>query len=154
MNIRTPSLSFLCLSVLLITAALPTVAAAESITVQATLIKASNESGPTDDALRRYEANLRRLFRFNRYQRIGSDRVSIRKGATGSLQPGAGYTIELGVLSADPRGTRIRVRWVTGSGQNRKTLMETAVRTRPNRPTVLGGPRYEGGNLIVILETR
>ena len=106
---------------------------ARATELQAVLITASTEPGPTDPRLARYELTLKRVLRFNSYTYQGSDSAALTPKESTSLMIGQGH--ELFVEPSEKPLTLI-VRWTEGG----RTLMNTGLTLRLGIPAVLGGP--------------
>ncbi len=124
------------------------VEAAKKVSFSGTMILASNESGPTDAQLKKYEGKLRRLFKFKRYRHFGHGGASIEIPGKAAFSLGNGYRMQVDVSPAPKNQIRAGVRWVKG----KRNLINTVLVMQKGVPTILGGPSHEGGNLIVILE--
>ncbi|MBI2518333.1 MAG: hypothetical protein HYV95_15745 [Opitutae bacterium] len=126
--------------------------AADRANIQGILISASNERGATDGRLAAYEPTLRRILRFESFQFLGEDSVSLAAAERGQLALGNGHQLELETERADGKGIHVRVRWVAGG----RTLMNTGLVLRPGVPAVLGGPStgHKGEVYAVILVGR
>lgn len=107
--------------------------AADSISVRAILVIASNEPGKSDSRLAPYEATLRRILRFESYRFVGED------SGSSNLNLGDGHRIQ---ISGEKGGAthRVTANW-THNGQS---LMNTGMQLRPGVPAVIGGPSAGG----------
>ena len=125
---RLTCLTLLCL--LGLSAIAVPVHAASNIT--AILVTASRQPGESDRRLAPYEANLRRILRFESYKFVGQDRGSVPDDGETTLNVGAGQS--LAVAPGD--GNQLNVTWRQGG----RTLMRTGLVLRPGVPAILGGP--------------
>lgn len=125
---------------------------AQQANVEATLIFASSDGSSFDPALKRYESNLKRIFKYTSYKLQGksSTRVSIPGKSTINL--GSGHSVEISAQPSDGRKLRLNVRWSNG----RQLLLNTTFNKEKGQPIVLGGPSApsRNGNLILILVPR
>ncbi len=125
-----------------------TEAEAAKVSFRGIMILASNESGPTDGQLKRYEGKLRRLFKFKQYRHFGQGGASIEIPGKASFSLGNGYRMQIDASPAQKDKIRAGVRWVKG----KRNLINTVLVMQKGAPTILGGPSHDSANLIVILE--
>lgn len=115
-------------------AALPaalTAASGGATSVHAIMIVASNEKGGTDPKLAPYEANLRRILRFESYRAVAEGSASVAAGGDAAVSLTRGHRIEL----KSERGA-IRATYFDGN------RMVAAVTLPPGKPSILGGPPW------------
>lgn len=144
---KTRLLTFLFLAVVL-PLIRSTVAAADSHSVRAILVLASNQKGGSDGRLAAYEPTLKRILRFESYKLVGEGSASVGAGG-GSVNLGQGHVIALEGDSADGKGKgkgggggiRLKVDWKV----NGRSAIDTGLVLRPGVPAVLGGPPSGGG---------
>ena len=127
----------------------PPVLAGGLVTVQATLILASNEGAPQDPRLEFVEYRLRRIFGFEYYRHLGEASVSVPVGGSTTLALGDGNSLFLD-LASDEGKIRAHVRWMRGQDR----VLETVLRAKPGVPSILGGVPQGKGTLIVVLVAR
>jgi hypothetical protein len=114
-------------------AALPAAltAAGGPTSVHAIMIVASNEKGGTDPKLAPYEANLKRILRFESYRAVAEGSASVAPGGDATVSLTRGHRIEL-----KSEGGAVRATWFDG---NRKVI---ALTLPPGKPSILGGPPW------------
>lgn len=109
--------------------------------VRVIMIVASNAKGKTDPKLAPYEANLRRILRFESYRSVDEGAAVVAKSGQATVALTRGHRIE---LTSD--GTSIRATWFEGS---RKVI---ALDLPPGKPSVLGGPAWgENGEVCAVI---
>jgi hypothetical protein len=108
-----------------------TAASGGATSVHAIMIVASNEKGGTDPKLAPYEANLKRILRFESYRAVADGSASVAPGGDGVVSLTRGHRIEL-----KSEGGAIRATWFDG---NRKVI---ALTLPPGKPSILGGPPW------------
>lgn len=101
--------------------------------IRALLVIASKNPGESDARLAPYEANLRRILRFESFHLVGEDSAELAKTRGAILHLNRGHTLEVGLESI---AGRYSVDWKA----NGQSLMATRLALRPNVPAVLGGP--------------
>jgi len=125
---------------------------AQQVNLNATLILASSEGSGIDPALKAYESNLRRLFKYKSYRVQGRSgtRVSLPGDATINL--GSGHRLTLSSQASGGGKIRLSIRWSDG----RRTLINTTLNMTKGVPALLGGPSApsQNGNLILALVAR
>jgi hypothetical protein len=115
------------------------------ISIKGILVLASNQGEGLDPSLKAYGSQLRRL-NFSSYRAIGGGGTRIRITGEGVINLGKGYTVEIKASSAPGRNIPVNIRWMAG----KKMLMHTSGKL----PFVMGGPPFQGGNLILVLDGR
>src|SRR5881394_2600311 len=98
-------------------------AAGGATSVHAIMIVASNEKGASDPKLAPYEANLRRILRFESYRAVAEGSASVPAGGDASVALTRGHRIEL-----KSEGGAIRATWFDG---DRKVI---ALTLPPGKP--------------------
>jgi len=113
------------------------------VEIGGTLILASNSGQGIDRSLREYERQLSRLG-FSSYRAINRGGARIRVPGAGKIDFGRDIEVEIKVAPAPGNKIPVEIRWKEG----RKTL----IHTRGTLPLVLGGPRFQDGSLILLLD--
>jgi hypothetical protein len=119
-------------------------------TLQAVLLTASPEKGPTDPRLANFEATLKRVLRFNSFTFQGSDSADLKESSRAEMIIGQGHEL---VVETGANPYAVRIRWT----ENGKVMMNTGITLRAGIPAVLGGPstgRAAGEVYAVILVMR
>lgn len=120
------------------------------VSLEATLIQASDRQSAQDARLDFIEYQLRRMFRFEYYRYLGSARASVGLPGTVLLELGNEHRIRA-VLTDGGRGrVRASVQWLRGDD----VLLNTTVLMNRAAPVVLGGVGHEDGTAIVVLVAR
>ena len=116
-----------------------------NVSIRGTLILASNNGQGIDPALRPYERQLKRM-NFSSYKTIGRGATQIRVPGTGVIKLGQDFEVQINATPAAGNRVPVEIRWTQG----RKTLIHTSAPL----PLVTGGPSYNGGTLILVLDGR
>lgn len=116
------------------------------VTIQATLILASNDPAPLDSRLDKVEYKLRRIFGFEYYKYYGEGTALLNLPGESTVDLGHGFRLN---ISASGSGDKIRtsVQWYRGD----EMVLNTTVGMKRGVPVILGGISHEGGTLIVTL---
>lgn len=125
------TIRFFFAAALLIVAPAVLLAASGGARVHAIMIVASNEKGKSDPKLAPYEANLRRILRFESYRVVAEGTAVVGTGGQASVALTRGHRIEL-----VSEGGSIRATWFEG---DKKVI---ALGLPPGKPSVLGGPAW------------
>ncbi len=113
--------------------------AAETTSVRAILVVASNEKGGSDPRLSAYEPTLRRVLRYQSFRSVGDGGASVAAGARASISLPSGNRVD---LQGDPSGGVTVMR----SGRS--------VAVAPGSPVVLlGGQANDRGDQFAIIVT-
>jgi len=124
-----------------------TAASAQTVTLEAILIHASDRPAALDTRLDRIEYRLRRIFQFEHYGFLNETRTLITLPSQTRVDIGHGYALDINASSRDGR-VRAEIQWYRGN----QRMMSTSVSQRRNVPAILGGPPHNGGTLILVLE--
>jgi hypothetical protein len=121
--------------------------AQEVVTIQATMILASDQPTAQDPRLDNIEYKLRRTFRFEYYKHIGEGSAAVNLPGATVLNLGGGFQLNLAAADAGKGRVRAAVQWMRGGD----AVLNTTVVMSRGVPVVLGGISHEGGTLIVTL---
>jgi hypothetical protein len=129
-----------------------TSASAQQTNVSATLIFASSQGDGIDPALRSYESNLKRLFKYSSYKLRGKSNAHLSIPGKASMDLGDGYRVELDAQGSSGNKVRLSVKW----SNQRRMLFNTTINQDKGKPVILGGPSApsQNGNLILVLVPR
>lgn len=122
---------------------------AETVSLEAMRILASNEPAPLDRRLERVEYQLRPLFRFEHYRHLADSSVAVNLPGSATLALGDGHYLAVNATARDGK-VRVEVRWMRGQ----ESLLSTAVNLQRGKPVILGGVPQGDGKLIVTLTAR
>lgn len=120
---------------------------AQTVTLEAKLIHASDRPAALDTRLDAIEFRLRRIFQFEHYGFLNETRTLITLPSQTRVDIGNGYTLDVKASSRDGR-IRAEIQWYRGS----QRMMSTSVSQKRGVPAILGGPPHDGGTLILVLE--
>jgi hypothetical protein len=135
---------------LLFAAAPVTSLAAESASIRAILIVASNQKGGSDPKLAPYEPTLRRILPkgFESFRFMGEGSASLAIPGRAAIPLAQGHRLELEGEKSEARRVRLNVRWLSG----RNVLMEQPVAVARGTPSVLGGPAWgDKGDVCAVI---
>lgn len=121
--------------------------AQDVVSLQATMILASDKPAAQDPRLDNIEYKLRRTFRFEYYKHIGEGSASVSLPGATVLSLGGGFQLNIAAADAGKGKVRAAVQWMRGGD----VVLNTTVVMNRGAPVVLGGISHEGGTLIVTL---
>ncbi len=127
-------------------------ASAQQTKVDATLIFASSQGESIDPALKAYEGNLKRLFKYSSYKLQGRSSANLGIPGKSTINLGSGHKVELSAQPSDGKKIRLSVKW----SDSRRMLFNTTINQDRGKPLILGGPSApsQNGNLILVLVPR
>lgn len=126
-------------------------ASAQSVTVNAILIAASNEEGDTDERLAAYEENLKRNLRFDKFEFLGEGSVHIAMPGDASIALPRGQSVKVETAYYGENMVWLRVIWMDGGRQVMNVVYAKCPR---GKPIVVGGAASEGQNLAILVTPR
>lgn len=106
---------------------------------------ASVQPGPVDPAAARLHESLRNEFRYESLRVIERRRLSLRAGEIGGLELPSGKRVRVRPLHLGPGGVLLAV--------DIENTLHTDMRLPDRRPVVIGVDRYQGGKLILTVES-
>lgn len=116
----------------------------ERVDVVVKTVLASQGKNYIDPGLSELARELQSVFRYSSYRLLGQNKMSIRKGETGSSSlPG---NRQLKITPLRIKGSRVALRLeITKKGRQ---IFQTNVRLLNRSSITVGGPEYEGGYLL------
>lgn len=110
-----------------------------------TVSHASAQPGPVDPAAARLHQSLRNEFRYESLRVIERRRLDLRTGEIGGLDLPSGKRVRVRPLHMGPGGVLLAV--------DIENTLHTDMRLPDRRPVVIGIDRYQGGKLILTVES-
>ena len=124
---------------------------ADSTSVRAILIMATNQKREADPKLAAYEAELQRNLPLSSFQFVGEGSATVSGAGRASITLARGHRVELAREKAGGRGIGVMVHWLNGQS----TVMNMSLTLEPGVPAVLGRrPGGDGETPIVLLIAR
>ncbi|MCL4684260.1 hypothetical protein KJ059_05850 [Myxococcota bacterium] len=118
---------------------------ARRVGLSLTVSHASSHPGPVDPAAARLHESLRDEFRYESLRVIERRRLSLRTGEIGGLDLPSGKRVRVRPLHLGPAGVLLAV--------DIENTLHTDMRLPDRRPVVIGVDRYQGGKLILTVES-
>lgn len=118
---------------------------AESVVqVQVETILASKKAGPTDSRLKDLARELQSVFRYSSYQLLGRTGLNLTMNRTGQVSLPGQRTMR--IIPQGIRGDRVTLQLEIL--KNNSQIFQTVIRLRNESSITIGGPDYDGGNLL------
>ncbi|MBM3860449.1 MAG: hypothetical protein FJ395_12470 [Verrucomicrobia bacterium] len=118
---------------------------AQATSVEARLIRASNEIGKSDAALADIHAKLKEKFGYQFYQQLGAQRQPLKAGAKLRLDLGENFSLFVTPKSSGKRQQKLEFEWYSG----KTLLLRSVVEIVENGHLLVKGP--EVGNDWIVL---
>jgi len=118
---------------------------AHAASVQARLIRASNERGKTDPVLADISGKLKEKFGYKFYQQLGAQQQPLKTGAKLQLNLGQNFQVFVTPRPSNKRQQELELEWYSG----KTLLVRSVVRVVENGHLLVKGP--EVGNDWIVL---
>jgi hypothetical protein len=122
---------------------------ADTATLEATMILASNERAAMDRRLEKVEFQLRRMFKFEYYKHFGEGQAIVNMPGQASIDLGHESRLDIRATGRDGK-VRAEVTWIKGG----QSVLNTTVSLKRGAQVILGGVPHDGGTLIVTLSAK
>jgi hypothetical protein len=121
---------------------------AHAASIQARLIRASNESIETDAQLKDLTPTLEKKFGYKHYQQLGSQKASLGNDTSRRLDLGEGFVVFVRERATDKKTHDLEVEWTSG----RASLLKTTLKIAEKSSVFIKGPGV-GNDWIVLALT-
>jgi len=121
--------------------------AAESTSIHALLIMASNKKAPGDPKVAPYEAELQRNFPESSFRLVGEGSASVSGTTPAKIDLSQGNRLEFASEKRESDGIHLKVRWTTGN----KNDINGSFVLQPGIPLVLLRRPADDGEVPIIL---
>ena len=140
---------FQILGAMLVFSLFPSLAsAATSANVEVILVEANNGGSGVDASLSAYTSTLKRLFKFDSYRKVSSNRVALdMPGEAVTTLGGQGGQLTMQAGVSEGNLIRTDLNWT----RNGKKLLHTRLQLRKGTPALLGGPRSGDGSYLLLI---
>jgi hypothetical protein len=99
---------------------------AQAASIQARLIRASNEAAEADTQLKDLAPKLEKKFGYKHYQQLGSQKASLDPDTSRRLDLGEGFVVFARERSTDKKTHELEVEWTSGKASLVKTTLKIA----------------------------
>jgi hypothetical protein len=118
--------------------------AADRWRVSVETILASREGQVVDQQLKPSIGELQSMFNYTSYRLIGSERLHLNKGETGTVSLPGGRRLKITPQRLGKKRADIALQMM----KNKRTVFQTQIQLLNHGSLFVGGPRHEKGNLI------
>jgi hypothetical protein len=124
-----------------------------ALTISARLIQASeNDPEKVDPALSDIESRLKNTFKYKQYVLLSRSQGEVTKEKPLKLNLGSGLTLEVTLISEERDKSEVSIRWSRSSSRGQEDLMRFTRVLSPGDIQILGGPKSDGGVLILAIK--
>ena len=127
----------------------PQICTATTVQLEWRIISASHKKGEADPRLKDIYRNLGRVFNYNAYRLISSNRFSMSLNQPVSIPISKNSVCIIKIIDATNKWVHVQVRILRGD----QTIFRTTVRLMNGRTLLLGGPSSRGNALIFSLRS-
>jgi hypothetical protein len=108
------------------------------------IILASGRQGANDSRLKDLISELNSVFRYSSYQLLSETNLKITSNQTKSVSLPENRILKLTSKGTDGNRVTLELEILKDNNQ----IFQTAIRLRNNSSITIGGPEYQGGNLL------
>jgi len=123
-------------------------ATAQAASVQALLIRASNEAGTNDAPIQALAPKLQKSFGFKKYQQLGARTDELKLQKRSRLDLGKGFVVYATEKKADKKEHELEVEWYSC----KTCLVKTTIKLMPGRQVFIKGPEVGKEWIILSLD--
>jgi hypothetical protein len=132
--------------VALIVCSIPMLAA----TIDARLIRASDDHEVNDSRLKQIEPKLKEKFGYKFYQQIGADQALLKQDTTNRLNLGEGFVLFVTPKSVTKKTHELDIEWTSG----RASLVKSTVQISQGSHLFIKGPAVANDWIILALTVK
>lgn len=118
---------------------------AQGISLGARLIRATNETGKTDDSLTRIQPKLKKVFGYKSYQQIGLQKTLLKEKDVLRLDLGEGIVLLVTPTASEKKNYTLDVEMYSGKA----ALVKSTVHIHEGSDVFIKGPEV-GSTLLVV----
>jgi hypothetical protein len=123
---------------------------ATAATIEARLIRASNDKACADDRLKDLEPKLRKVFGYPAYQQIGIKREPLKADTRVRLDLGEGFVVFAALNSSQNDLHKLDLEWYSG----RMLLVKTGAKLRTNHYLFYKGQPVGNDWILLVITVR
>lgn len=131
----------------LLTAFVIVAGSASAASIQARLVRASNDKQASDASLQDLDAVLKKKIGYTRYEQLGTQQTTL-DGKLQRLNVSEGFTVFVKHKSTQDKKHEVEVEWYSGKA----SLVKSTVTIRAGKSVLISGPAV-GEQLIVLALT-
>lgn len=118
---------------------------AQAASLEARLIRASNETGEVDESLKHFQPKLKKVFGYQRYQQLGLKKAPLKEKDVLRLDLGEGIVLLVTPKASEKKNHTLDVEMYSGKA----ALVKSTVRIREGGDVFIKGPEV-GSTLLVV----
>jgi hypothetical protein len=118
---------------------------AQAASLEARLIRASNETGQVDESLKHFQPKLKKVFGCQRYQQLGLKKAPLKEKDVLRLDLGEGIVLLVTPKASEKKNYTLDVEMYSGKA----ALVKSTVRIREGGDVFIKGPEV-GSTLLVV----
>ena len=123
---------------------------AQAASIEARLIRASNDKKATDPSLKDIEPRLRKRFGYDYYQLLGVQQEILRENKTYRLNLGEGFVVFVTPKSTAEKTHEMDLEWTSG----RASLVKTTVKIAEGNHLFIKGPGVGDDWIVLVITLR
>ena len=123
---------------------------AQAASIEARLIRASNDKKATDPSLKEFEPRLKKKFGYNYYQQLGVQQESLRENKTYRLNLGEGFVVFVTPKSTTKKVHELDLEWTSG----RASLVKSTVKIAEGSHLFIKGPGVADDWIVLVITLR
>jgi len=123
---------------------------AQAASIEARLIRASNDQKTTDPSLKDIEHRLKKRFGYENYQLLGVQQEVLRENKTYRLNLGEGFVVFVTPKSVTDRMHEMDLEWTSGKA----SLVKTTVKIAEDNHLFIKGPGVGDDWIVLVITLR
>ena len=123
---------------------------AQAASIEARLVRASNDKKATDSSLKDIEPKLRKKFGYENYQQLGVQQEVLRENKTYRLNLGEGFVVFVTPKSIVKKVHELDLEWTSG----RASLVKSTVRISEGGHLFIKGPGVADDWILLVITVR
>ena len=123
---------------------------AQAASIEARLIRASNDKKPTDPSLKDIEPRLKKRFGYDYYQLLGVQQEVLHENKTYRLNLGEGFVVFVTPKSTAKKMHEMDLEWTSGKA----SLVKTTVKIAEGSHLFIKGPGVADDWIVLVITLR
>ena len=123
---------------------------AQATSIEARLIRASNDKKDVDPSLKDIEPKLKKKFGYDYYQQLGVQQEVLRENKTYRLNLGEGFVVFVTPKSTTKKVHELELEWTSGKA----SLVKTTVKIAEGNHLFIKGPGVANDWILLVITLR
>jgi hypothetical protein len=119
-------------------------------TLQARLIRATNDPEPADARLNDIEPKLKKKFGYTSYQQLGAQEERLQEGTLQRLDLGEGFVVFAKLKGVEKKSHELEIEWTSGKA----SLVKSTVKISAGHHLFIKGPGIADDWIVLALTVR